>query len=694
MPDAMAGTLPRARAPSLRRRMLVLIGGLVSAFLGLAALGVHQVQAAAERQLSEQLLGTARALARAVDGEFGRAEALLLGLAQLPSLRSGDFATFIANAREAAEALGMPVVGVAGPEGMQRINSLAPPERLAAGLPAAPEVVRVFRTGRTEVSDWVEGNDPGLRRIVLAVPVRFRGEGEAVPWALGVVVPRERLSEALAAQRIPEDRVVAILDRAGTVVARSRAEAAFLGRPATPDVRAALAAAPEGVIGRSATLEGEASIAAFARGPASGYAVVIGAPEAAFAAERRRLLLGMAAVGLPLAGFAAVLALLLARQVAATLRALAAPGAGTVPRLREAEDLAGALAAERALRDAVEERLRERGAWLEAAQQAARVGVWEADLAEAGPMRWSEGMWRILGRAPGDRAPALDAVVHPEDLARVAAAMDAARRPGGGAPFAEEFRVAHADGGWRWVQGQGVVHPAGPGTGPARMLGAWIDVTERRALEEAREAATRQRDLLAAEIHHRIRNSLQLVLSLLLLQARRAAPEAAAPLRDAATRVATIANVHRRLYEAGPELAGDVGAYLQALARDLHASVGDEARGRALDLALEPGVTLPPDRLPAIGIVATELVTNAFKYGAHAVTLTLRRTAGGGVEIGVQDGGSGFPDGFDPSQSRGLGMRVAMTLARQIGGTLRIDRGAPGGRVVLGLPAEAMTEAA
>jgi two-component sensor histidine kinase len=142
------------------------------------------------------------------------------------------------------------------------------------------------------------------------------------------------------------------------------------------------------------------------------------------------------------------------------------------------------------------------------------------------------------------------------------------------------------------------------------------------------------------------------------------------------------------LYEAGPELAGDLGAYLAGLASDQQASVGDMASGRDLDLQLEPGVSLAPDRLPAIGIVVTELITNALKYGADRIAICLRRD-GAEIEVVVQDGGSGFPAAFDPMQSRGLGMRVATTLARQLGGTLQVDREASGGRVVLRIPAQA-----
>ncbi len=701
MPGRMAHDPPplsRAGAPSLRRRVLGLVAAMAATFLGCAALALWQVQRAAEREFAEQLQATTRALALAVDREFARAEALLEGLARLPALKRGELEGFIANARIAAEALGLPVIGVAGPDGLQRINSLAPPERLATGLPAAPEVMRSFASGAFEIGDYVDGNDPGRARIVVALPVRDP-DGGAPAWALGAVLPREALATALAAQRLPEDWIGAIVDRRGTVVARTRLEERFVGRPATEDVRAEMATGAESFVRRSVTLDGVGSIAAYARAPRSGYGVIIGAPAETFDGRRRDILVALLAGGLPLAALAGLLGLLLVRQVSGALRGLAVADprisgppspAPAVPRLREVEDLAAALAGERALRDEVEARLRERTAWLEAAQQAARIGVWSRDL-RGGGSRWSAGMRRILDwpADPADADAPLPAgtwlaYLHPEDRDRIRAA-DAELPADETAERREyEFRVVTTRGAVRWVHSQSVVERDAAGL-PIGLLGAWIDITERRALEEAREAALRQRDLLAAEIHHRIRNSLQLVLSLLLLQSRRATPETAAALRDAAARVTTIAHVHRRLYESPPELAGDLGAYLAALAGDLHRSHTANGEGTGFVLTLAEGVSLAPDSLPMVGIIVAELATNAEKYGAAPIRLTLARRDGM-IEIAVEDAGPGFPPDFDPTRSRGLGMRVATTLARQLKGSLVVDRAAPGGRVVLAIP--------
>ena len=673
-------------APSLGRRILALVAVVALSLLAIGAFGVWRAHEAARQQAAAGVLNTARALARAVDFEMSRAEALLQGLALSPALRRGAFEEFFADARAVAESVGLGTMSVARPDGtLPASSSMAVP---APTQRAAPDMLEVFETGRTAVSDFEWAALTGQRSVLLSVPVRATpGEGE-IRTVLSAVLPRAALTAALVDQRLPEGWVAAVLDRRHTVVARSRREEAVLGQPATAPVRAGLDAGDEGLIFDIVNQDGERSVVGYARAPRFGYAVVVATPEAVFREARNAALLGLGVLALPVAVLALLVGAALNLRLTHALGGLAAGVAGR-PRLREVQELAAALGTERAARDAVENALRDRTAWFEAAQQAARVGVWQNDL-RAGRSRWSVGMSSILGLpvAPGVvETPAPQGRwiehVHPEDRPRILAAARA-QLAKGAPPFCEEFRVLTADGAVRLVRSQGAVERDSSGQ-VLRILGAWIDITERRALEDAREAAMRQRDLLAGEIHHRIRNSLQLVLSLLLLQARRAAPEAATALRGAATRVATIARVHRRLYEAGPEGAGDLGSYLGALAGDLQDSLGGAERGRALELALAPGIAPAPDRLPAIGIIVTELVTNAHKYGAGHVRLSLARRDGT-IEIAVQDDGPGFPADFDPAQSRGLGMRVAMTLARQLGGTLAVDRGAPGARVVLSFP--------
>jgi two-component sensor histidine kinase len=291
-------------------------------------------------------------------------------------------------------------------------------------------------------------------------------------------------------------------------------------------------------------------------------------------------------------------------------------------------------------------------------------------------------MWRLYGLDPAHDGPLTMGLwrsrMVPEDVAVGGAALDRAKRTG---LHQSEVRIIRGDGAVRWIRARGAVE-FGPDGAPLYLFGASHDVTEQRLLAQEREARMAEKDLLVQEMHHRVKNSLQLVQSLLLLQARGAEDAVAARLREAAGRIVSIAAVHRRLYEGAPGMTQEVAAHLAALVDDLRGSIASS--GRAIALVARPGLRLPPDRMVALGLLVTELVTNALKHGAGDVTV--RFTPGPGPAVlEVSDAGPGFPPGFDPAATTGLGMRVALARARQMGGTLVVEPG-PGGRVVMTLP--------
>ncbi len=215
--------------------------------------------------------------------------------------------------------------------------------------------------------------------------------------------------------------------------------------------------------------------------------------------------------------------------------------------------------------------------------------------------------------------------------------------------------------------------------GLAGLLGLAVDRETDRAV---RDGLLRDKDLLMVEVHHRVRNSLFLVQSLLGLQAR-AVTDAAAreQLQEAVKRVATVAAVHRRLHSG--ETLGEIDAaeYLGALLRD----IGGETPGRQVRLAAAAaGLVWSADRATTCGLVMTELVINALKHGHGTVTVEVEADAAGVVRLAVADEGQGLPHGFDPVATTGLGMRILRALLR--GGWLAVDHAAPHTRLVATLP--------
>jgi PAS domain S-box-containing protein len=687
--NVSVGLYPRVmsvRAPSLRGRLVMLVLGLVAALAGLTGLALWQAHSAARTEYNAQMLATTRALARVVDHEFLWAEALVHGLAFNPALLARDYGSFLDAAHAATDALGVLAIAVSTPDGMQRMNTGALPEEIAAGLPAPPEVMRVFQTGRTEIGDLAAGCANGQRRIILAVPVRAAPTAP-VQQVLSVMLPSNRLSALLVQPELPPGWVATVLDRGNTIVARTGRGGEALGLPAPARLRDAFMVKDEGMVEALHWLDAEPVTAAIARTPVFRYAVAISTPEPGFSAARYASMRDFAGLVMLVAVAALAMTLLLTRRLGLALRRLARPDAAGGG-LAELAELGAALASERAARDAAERAARDHATWLEAAQQAAEIGVWEWS-ARTDRLHWSMGVAKLLGlRAGGGVRPGLvmrrfRRRVLPADRVAFDTAVDAIRS-GRSDNIGLEFRLRRADGALRWLRVQGSRVPGLRGEAP-RVLGALLDVTARRAWEADREALLRKQEFLAGEIHHRVKNSLQRVVGLLLMQAQRATTEAAVQLRDAAGRVVTFAAVHRRLYEALGSNQSEVGSYFTGLVEDLRSSLVRGVAGRDLRLVAEPGLLLTPERLSPLGIVVTELLTNALKYGAGTVTLRIT-WEGTDIVVAVEDEGPGFPPGFEPRQSRGLGMRVAMALTREAGATLEIDRVAAGGRVVVRLP--------
>jgi two-component system, sensor histidine kinase PdtaS len=211
------------------------------------------------------------------------------------------------------------------------------------------------------------------------------------------------------------------------------------------------------------------------------------------------------------------------------------------------------------------------------------------------------------------------------------------------------------------------------------------EVTELQAAL-AREAALRremgdlaQRQvMLAQEFEHRLINGLQIISSLLSLQSRAAkTTEAADQLAIAATRVAALGRVHRRLHLLDHQDRVEFKRYLENLCEDLSRLLCEESGDCAI---LVEGAN---DEIPTVfaiplGFIVNELITNSVKYAKGNIIVRFETTAPGRHSLSVSDGGAGLPAGFDPDGGKGLGMKIIGALVKQIGGELHISTGDDG----------------
>ncbi len=189
-----------------------------------------------------------------------------------------------------------------------------------------------------------------------------------------------------------------------------------------------------------------------------------------------------------------------------------------------------------------------------------------------------------------------------------------------------------------------------------------------RALLDQKDELIRHKDLMSREFDHRLMNGLQMVSSLLSLQSREAQnAEAAEQLKIAANRVATIGSVHKRLHALDHSRSVELKQYLENLCQDMRGIL--PAQGGEYDLAVE-GIALEVPTAIGIplGYIVSELVTNSAKYANGKIAVRLGMNFGKGYELSVSDDGPGFPKGFDPKKSKGLGMKIVSSLVNQIGG--------------------------
>jgi two-component sensor histidine kinase len=194
---------------------------------------------------------------------------------------------------------------------------------------------------------------------------------------------------------------------------------------------------------------------------------------------------------------------------------------------------------------------------------------------------------------------------------------------------------------------------------------------EEVALRQKNELAQRQ-VMLTQEFEHRLINGLQLIVSLLSLQSRTATtPEAADQLTIAARRVSALGRVHRRLHLLDHQDHVEFKEYLQHLCEDLSSLLVQESSGYAV-LVEGAQVEIPTTMAIPLGFIVNELITNSAKYAAGHVTVRIDATSPTDRSLSVLDDGPGLPAGFKPADSKGLGMKIVLSLVQQICGELHI----------------------
>jgi PAS domain S-box-containing protein len=328
--------------------------------------------------------------------------------------------------------------------------------------------------------------------------------------------------------------------------------------------------------------------------------------------------------------------------------------------------------------------LRESEEDLKTAQSISHIGSWKWGV-ESGEVEWSDEMFRIFGidkeTNTGRLGDIAQNAMHPDDLHIVM--PDNAKNIADN-PF--EYRIVLPDGSVRNIlakSGNTVFDGLGR---PLRMSGVAQDITERKKAEERIESLLAEKELLLKEVHHRIKNNMNTISSLLSLQAQTLQdPSAIEALEDANHRVRSMGILYDKLYRSADFVELSVRDYVPALVDEI---IGNFPNRKTVRVEKRiDDFMLDAKRLQPLGIIINELLTNIMKYafrGRESGLVTVSVTnAGGHVNIVVQDDGIGIPESVSIEDSAGFGLRLIHALARQLDGTIRMER-ENGTKVVFG----------
>jgi two-component sensor histidine kinase/PAS domain-containing protein len=337
------------------------------------------------------------------------------------------------------------------------------------------------------------------------------------------------------------------------------------------------------------------------------------------------------------------------------------------------------------------ESLKESKKSLAEAQEMAHIGNWEWDIA-TDKAYWSEEMYRIFKRDPQKLAPSLKeyyGYIHPDDLDYYYKATDNTRKV---STSGFDFRIVLANGEERTLHMKSEFIYNNENI-PIRTKGIVQDITERKKVEDAliiTEIIRKQ------EIHHRIKNNLQVISSLLDLQAEKfkgkkiiEESQVLEAFKDSQDRVISMALIHEELHKGGKIDTLNFSHYVEELADSLLLSYRISNNDIILDTDVEEDIFFDMDTSVPLGIIINELVSNSLKHAFPdrdngEIQIKLQKENSGESEIegnkstnyvmSVADNGIGIPEDLEIEDLDSLGLQLVTTLVEQLDGELELKR--------------------
>jgi PAS domain S-box-containing protein len=340
-------------------------------------------------------------------------------------------------------------------------------------------------------------------------------------------------------------------------------------------------------------------------------------------------------------------------------------------------------------RKAIEDAYKETNWRLASIMEGTHAGTWEWNV-QTGEATFNSIWAEIVGYTIEEMKPVSihtwEALAHPDDLEQSGKLLDQHFR--GELPYYHyESRMKHKDGHWVWILDRGKVITWTQDGKPLMMYGTHTDITERKLAEEKIKALLAERELTLKEVHHRIKNNMSTIASLLSIQAQTLTESMAVrALEDAKSRVKSMMVLYDKLYRASGTGVISLQKYIPALLDEI---IGNFANSRMVHVKTEiQDIIMDARTLQPLGIILNELVTNVMKYAFpernDGTIQVSARYSGSAVQIIVEDDGIGIPEYIDFDKSTGFGLQLVDALVLQLKGTIHIQRNM-GTKVILEL---------
>ncbi|MBN1432662.1 MAG: PAS domain S-box protein [Methanomicrobiaceae archaeon] len=228
---------------------------------------------------------------------------------------------------------------------------------------------------------------------------------------------------------------------------------------------------------------------------------------------------------------------------------------------------------------------------------------------------------------------------------------------------------------------------------PESSIMVLVDITESVTAEEKIKKSLEEKETLLKEIHHRVKNNLQEVVSILKLQRNRTIDEDARwSLKECQNRVYTMALVHENIYRSESLSAIGIGAYLEKLARDLLIEYMSSGQNVSFEVICSEDIEFDIDGVVPLALITNELISNSLKYGFSGekrgmIRISVEKEPGDRYRYVYSDDGAGLPPGFRIENTKTLGLRIVRALVNQLNGTLEFVSDA-GTKIIITFPSK------